>query len=106
VRERAGIEDDAGEALAPRGLEPVDELALVIGLAALDRVTAAARVIAEHPVDLRERRAAVHAGLAGAEEIEIRPVQHEDLHRETELSISGRRAETRASRGVEAPSVS
>jgi len=46
VRERAGIEDDAGEALAPRGLEPVDELALVIGLAALDRVTAAARVIA------------------------------------------------------------
>jgi hypothetical protein len=91
VGERARVEDDAGEPLALRGLEPVDQLALVIRLPALDRVAAATRMIAEHAVDLRERDLAVHPGLAGAEQIQVGAVQHENFHARRELSISGRR---------------
>jgi hypothetical protein len=91
VRERARVEDDAGEPLAEGGLEPVDELSLVIRLPALDRVAATAGVLAEHTIDFGERDATVDARLAGAQEIQVRTVQDQDLHARRELSISGRR---------------
>src|SRR5262249_47311001 len=89
MRERAGGEDDACEPLALRGLEPVDQLALMIRLPALDRVAAATPVVAEHTIDLCERDLAVHGGLPGAEQVEVRPVQHEDLHDTRQLSTRG-----------------
>src|SRR4029453_6348288 len=89
VRERAGVEDDAVEALALRRLEPVDELALEIRLAALDGAAAAPGVLADHSVALGERHLPVDPRLAGAEEVQIRPVQDEDLHDRRGFYING-----------------
>src|SRR5439155_25205689 len=95
----------AREPLALRALQPVDQLALVIGLSAFDRVAPPACVLAECPIDLGERDAAVDTGLTGPEQIQVRAVQDEHFHG-GELSISARRAATRASRRAGAPSVS
>jgi hypothetical protein len=54
-------------------------------------VTAAAGVLAEPTIDFGERDATVDSRLAGAQEIQVRTVQDQDLHDRRELSISGRR---------------
>jgi hypothetical protein len=48
-------------------------------------------VLAEHPIDFGERDATVDSRLAGAQQIQVRTVQDQDLHDRRELSISGRR---------------
>src|SRR4029434_1280549 len=106
VDKAAGFEDDAVEPLALGRLQPVDQLALVTRLAAVDGAAAAAGVLADPAGDIVERDLAVDAGLAGAEQVQIRAVQDEDLHDRRELSISGRRGVRRTNGKVGAPSVS
>ena len=75
VGEGAGVEDDAAEALAFGRLEPVDELALVVRLTALDAHPVTTRMLADQAVELRERDPPVDGRLAGAEEVEVGAVQ-------------------------------
>jgi len=77
MRERAGIEDDAEEALRPSALQPVHELSLVIRLPALHPHAAFAAVLSDQSIDGGERDATIDRRLAYTEQIEVHPVENE-----------------------------
>jgi hypothetical protein len=70
-----GVDDDAGLGV-DRLVDPADDLALVVRLAELERVRPGG--VAAHRLDLGKRGAAVDLGLAGAEPVQVRAVQHVD----------------------------
>ena len=71
-------------------LNPVDDLALVVGLAEFDREAEALRGLAAQLLDVVERRMAVVLGLARAERVQVRAV--EDVDRLGHWAIAARAA--------------
>src|SRR6185312_10021862 len=88
-RPRRGVDDDRRGAV-DRLVDPSDELRLAVGLTELERCRAGLAPALR--LDLGERRRAVDRGLAGAEAIEVRPVQHVDRTCRTRGSHAPRRA--------------
>jgi hypothetical protein len=78
VGEGARIHHDGLKPLASGVLDPVHELAFVIGLAAHHLCPAALRVTSNLAVELSERGAPIHGRLACTQEIQIGPVEDED----------------------------
>jgi hypothetical protein len=76
--ERAGIDHDPAEPLRTRGLHPADELAFMVGLTTHDPNAARRRMPLDGPIDLRQRGAAVHRGLPGPQQIQVRAMKHEN----------------------------
>ena len=64
--------------LRPELVDPVDERALVVGLPELHVQPELAPLLPAHRLDVGERGAPVHLGFAGAEQVEVGPVEHED----------------------------
>lgn len=85
VGERAGVEED-GEAAARGGLvQPVDEMAFVVGLAQVYAQAKGQGLVGEGIRDAVEGVMAVDLRLAGAEQVEVGAVQDHD-----EVVIHGR----------------
>jgi hypothetical protein len=80
VCQPAGVDDDRA-VRAARRLDAVDQLALVVGLERLHGRAALGRQLAQARVDLGQGGAAVDLRLALAEQVQIRAVQDQDLHR-------------------------
>jgi hypothetical protein len=78
VGKGARIHDDGLEPLASRALNPVHELAFMIGLAAHRLRPAALRVTLNLAIELSQRGAPIHGRLACTQEIQIGPVKDED----------------------------
>src|ERR671910_1099795 len=78
VGQRCRIDDDACRRWAER-LNRIDQMALMVGLDVLDPQRWIRTVGQSFKVghDLGEGRAAVHAGLPGAEQIEVRSIEDE-----------------------------
>ena len=76
VGEAGGVDDDAVGVVA-RLVDPLDELALVVALAELDRDVELGRALLARDLDVAERLATVDLRLAHAEHVEVGPVQHE-----------------------------
>ena len=76
VGERAGVDDD-GRAPAPRGVDRVDQLALVVGLEVLDGRGRARPPPRGGRDVVVERGGAVDVGLALAQQVEVGPVQQQ-----------------------------
>ena len=90
----AGIDDDAGGLLAGF-LDPVDEIALVVGLAEIDLQPEPRAGLLAVGLDVGQRLAAIDARLALAEHIEVGTVQDENRLQYTETfagAAAGRRA--------------
>src|SRR5439155_16341576 len=62
---------------------PVDELALVIRLPAANVTSEDGRPVVDPGLELRQRHAAVERGIASRQDVEIDPVEDDDLHRGT-----------------------
>jgi len=74
----AGIEDDRPGA-ARRGLvQPVDQMAFMVGLAEVEGYAQLPGPIAHHPSDIVERVAPINLGFAGAEQVEVGAVEDKD----------------------------
>ena len=78
VGERRGVDQDEPDALALRGMEAVDDLALVVALEGGQREPRGLRPAGEPVVDVRERLVPVDRRLAGAEQVEVGPLEHQD----------------------------
>ena len=78
VGQAARIEHDAGRLLGAGLLDPIDDHALVVGLAKLDAEAVRVGGLAAELLDVLERRMAIDVRLAGAEQIEVRAVEHVD----------------------------
>ncbi len=63
--------------LGTRLLDPVDQHALVVALPEVDGPAVLGRGRHAQRLDVRERLAAVDLGLAHAQQVQVRPVQHE-----------------------------
>src|SRR6185503_7015619 len=74
-----GIEDDERDAFLPGPVNPLDEFALKVALEAEDLGAGRAPCAGQPFVDLGERFLPVDVRLACAEEVEVRPVQYEEL---------------------------
>ena len=77
VGESPGVELD-GRAVVPRGVDRVDQHPFVIALHCTHLEAELGRRRTGDPFHVCERRGAEHLGLAGAEEIQVRPVDEED----------------------------
>ena len=77
VGEAAGIHD-RGVEVAP--LEPVDEGALVVRLEEGDIDAEVGRPGGDAGIDLGQRLPAVDRRLAGAQQVEVRPVKDQNVH--------------------------
>jgi len=77
VRVGAGIEDDAIGILACL-LDPVDQLALVVGLAEIDRQAQLRRLLQARLFDIGQGLAPVGRGLADTEKVQVRPIEDQD----------------------------
>src|SRR5581483_11404190 len=77
VGQRAGVEDDAVRGVA-RLVNPVDELAFVIGLAALDRQVERAGAGEAALLDIGERVVSVGCWLGHPEQVDVRAVEHKN----------------------------
>jgi hypothetical protein len=71
------VDDDAGH-LAARLLDPVDQLALMVGLAKLQPEAQLAGAPSAGFLDIRQAGAAVDLRLAGAEQVQIGSVEDEN----------------------------
>ena len=69
-----GIDDDSG-ALAARLLNPVDQLAFVVGLPENDFQTVRFGALFDRILDIGKRLPAIDFRLAAANQIEVRPVE-------------------------------
>ncbi len=76
--QRAGIEQHGSGALGLGLVQPVEQVALMIGLAHLDGETQLLGAVLEHAGDVIQRVAAVDLRLAHAEQVEVGPVEHID----------------------------
>ena len=70
----AGVDDHRG-GLGHRLVEPVDQHALVIGLADVELELVGGGALDQHGVDLGQALGAVNPRLAGSEQVEVGPVQ-------------------------------
>ena len=70
-----GIDDKPGRFFRPRIIDPIDDLALVIGLAEDQCKTVSLGRSAAKLFDVGKRRPAIDMGLAGAEQIEVGSVK-------------------------------
>ena len=75
VGQAAGVDDRDVEVAH---VQPIDEGALVVRLEEGDREAQLRRPRGDPGVDLVERLVPVDLGLAGADQVEVRPFQHED----------------------------
>ena len=73
-----GIEQHRMRAFGLGFVQPVDEMALVVGLAHVDLAIEVPRAVFQHGGDVVERVAAVDLRLAQAEQVQVRPVEHID----------------------------
>src|SRR3954452_23803182 len=80
VRPRGRVEHDRG-LLVGGGVEPVEHLALVVGLADLDVETEVSAPADTEVDELVVRRVAVDLRLSPAQPAQVRTVEHQDLHR-------------------------
>src|SRR5579859_3248426 len=78
VRERARVDDDSLRAGALL-LQEVDDLALVVALENGDLDVQLLRLLAHHVVEVGQRPRAVYVRLALAQQVEVRPVDDDDL---------------------------
>ena len=74
MRERTGVHDERRRP-APRLVDELDELALVVGLMVLELETAARRLLVGGGDVIGQPGVAVDLGLALAQEVEVRPRQ-------------------------------
>ncbi len=74
----AGGVDHQGAGGLARLLHPVDQLALVVGLAELDLESERLRAPLAAGADVLQRIGAIDMGLADAQEVEVGPAQHID----------------------------
>lgn len=79
VREATRVNDDGVDALLAGLLDAVHDAALVIGLEGEDAEAQLGAALLDRGVDLGERDGAVDLGLARAQEVEVGPVDEEDL---------------------------
>src|SRR6478736_1706813 len=70
-------------------LDPPDQFALKIGLAEIYRCPASRCLFANHRFDIAQSRFAINLGFTGAEEIKVRAVEEENLHRGGRVGASG-----------------
>jgi len=75
--ETARVHDDTIEAISGI-VEPVDELSLLIGLAAFDVRAEVLAEVHDGLLDLVQGRGAIDVGLASTQQIEIGPTEHEN----------------------------
>ncbi len=77
VRERAGVDDDEAHRLVPGRMDPLDQRVLGVALERRELVTRALGRRVETGIDVGEGVAAVHLRLARAEQVQVRPMNHE-----------------------------
>jgi hypothetical protein len=80
VRQATGVDDDGVDGFTARSMDAVDQRALGVALEARQRRAALGGERVQRDLDLGQRGAAVGLRLAGAEQVEIRSVDDEDLH--------------------------
>ena len=78
MREPAGVDDNAVDAVARSGVDAVDQRPFVVGLEGVQGGAETGRVGFTRGFDVRERGVSVDVWLAGAEEVEVRAVEEED----------------------------
>ena len=83
---RAGIVYDA-VARAVRGVDLIDQVAFVVGLEALHLAAVRAGIFGEARLQIFQGIVAVHARLADAEHVQVRPVHQQDLLHVAHLSL-------------------
>ena len=76
VRITARIDDDARGFLGAGLMHEVDQLALAVGLAAIGGQAITGRALVAELLHVGERVMAVGFRLAGAEQIQVRPIEH------------------------------
>src|SRR3954453_910791 len=79
VRPRGGVDDDRGDGVV-RVVAPLDELALVVRLAALDGELERPRPLVDAALELRDRQAPVELRVTAAQDVQIDSVEHQDSH--------------------------
>src|SRR6185312_5882964 len=79
VRPGGGIDDDRVDGVV-RVMAPLDELALVVRLAALHGQLERTRPLVDAALELRDREASVELRVATAEDVQIDAVEHEHPH--------------------------
>jgi len=79
VGEGGGVEDDGLELVAGL-LDPINQNAFVVRLAEIDGDISGCGLGSDPGFDVRQGEVAVDARFAGAEEIQVRTVEEEDLH--------------------------
>src|SRR6202522_3680402 len=85
-----GVEDDAGGLGLARLLNPIDEVALAVRLAELDREPVPARRLAAQRLDIRQGCAAVFLRLAGTEQVQVGAVDHvDDVRHRSRMAAAG-----------------
>ncbi len=87
----------AGHTLGRGAMDPVDQLAFVVGLEVLEHHAERRRQFVEAGFDVGQGGAAVALGLAGAQEVQVGAVEDEDGH---ELPSSGAPDEARSARAA------
>ena len=87
--ERAGVEDDPGEAFLLGPLQPVDQLPLVVRLATVDPYASPPPVLMDQAIDVLKGGVPVDALLPRSEKIQVGPVQHESGRRQGWGSAAG-----------------
>jgi len=75
MRECRGIDQDEIDAFAARGMDALDQFVLGVGLQMQQMMSAISGTLLQILIDLRQRHCAVDARLAGAEHVQIRPVE-------------------------------
>jgi len=80
VSEGAGIDDHEAGAIGARGVQPVDDLALVVALEGVQAEPGRGRLGAQPVLDLGQRGAAIDLGLTSAESVQIGAVDDQHVH--------------------------
>src|SRR5690348_6141052 len=73
----AGVDDDA-RCLLRRFLDPADQLALMVGLAEIDRQAQRLGALVAGLLDIAQRAAAVDRRLPAAQHVQVWPVEYEN----------------------------
>src|SRR5690606_10988577 len=73
--ERGGVDQDERGTIVARGLDPLDQHVLGVGLQALEFVAGGGGLLVQGGVDVGQRGAPVDLRLAGAEQVEVGAVQ-------------------------------